>query len=320
MLKARGLSKSFGRFQALKDLNITIEDGMLYGIIGPNGAGKTTLMRILAGLLVPDSGTVEIDGMDAVKHARKLKDVVGYVPDSFGSYDSLTVGEYMDFFAAADGLTGMARRKLCMELLGQVGLDDKTEIPVDTLSRGMQQRLCIARALIRNPRFLIMDEPTSGLDPRTRVEFRQIISEMHEQGKTLLISSHVLTDLSQLCTDLGIIDGGSMLTEGHMDEILRRIESSNPIKIRVLDGVNVTMKLLREDPHVRSVTVDDHILMAGFEGSPADEARLLQKLILAEIPVREFVREPGSLEAYFMQLTTHADERVLLKNDQEPGL
>jgi len=315
MLNIKNVKKTYGKLHALDGLSLTLEDGSLFGLVGPNGAGKTTIIKIIAGLLYEDSGEILVDGVDIRKDKDRARELIGYVPDSFGIYDNLTVIEYMDFFAAAYGITGLTARKRCTDLLGQVGLEDKINFHVDTLSRGMQQRLCLARALIHDPKFLIMDEPTSGLDPRTRFEFKNLIRSLHEQGKTILISSHILTELSQMCTDLGIIESGKLLIEGNMEDIMARVESSNPIRLSVLDGVRDAMAIARRNPNVLTISVSGHTLMLNFDGSREDEAVLLEQLIAAEIPVREFVREPGSLESYFMQITDHTEEKVILQND-----
>ena len=188
MLEIRGLRKKYGNFQALDGLDLEIPKGELFGFVGPNGAGKTTTLKIVAGLLAPDEGEVRIDGVDAVRNNKALREKIGYVPDFFGVYDNLKVSEYMEFFASCYGIEGLMARKRCGLLLEQVKLEDKAEFFVDGLSRGMKQRLCLARALIHEPDLLILDEPASGLDPRTRVEYTTMLKELREQGKTLMVS------------------------------------------------------------------------------------------------------------------------------------
>ena len=188
MLKIEGLKKLYGRTAALDGLTMHVKEGALYGFVGPNGAGKTTTIKILTGLLLPDGGTVTVDGRDAQKEPGKVMEKIGYIPDFFGVYDNLRVSEYMELFAACYGLYGLNARKRAMELLEQAGLGEKEDYYVDGLSRGMKQRLCLARALIHDPAILIMDEPTAGLDPRTRYEFKEILRELKEQGKTVIIS------------------------------------------------------------------------------------------------------------------------------------
>lgn len=312
MLKIEGLKKTYGNYHALDGLDMEVASGALYGFVGPNGAGKTTTIKIMTGLLCPDEGTVEIDGIDALRASAKIKDCIGYVPDYFGMYDNLKVSEYMEFFASCYGLSGLKARKRSRALLDQVGLGNKEEFYVDGLSRGMKQRLCLARALIHDPALLIMDEPTAGLDPRTRLEFRELIRDLKEEGKTILISSHLLTDLSELCTDIGIIDQGRMILHGSIEEIGNRINTSKPVIITVQDGMKLAMRLLKDHPQVQTITVREQEIMVGFTGDAMDESRLLAGLIEAGVAVRGFMREPGNLEAVFMQITNHDEEKVVL--------
>ncbi len=320
MLKTRNLQKKYGNYHALDGLNMEIPDGALFGFVGPNGAGKTTTIKILTGLLRPDGGTVEIEGADALKEPRRMRDMIGYVPDTFGVYDNLKVSEYMDFFASCYGLEGLKARGRCHTLLLQVGLGDKEDFFVDGLSRGMQQRLCLARALIHDPQILIMDEPTAGLDPRTRMEFKEMVKELHEQGKTILISSHLLTDLAEICTDIGIIDAGRMVVCGSMEEILNQLKASKPVIITVDQNREAALKLLKEHPLVKTISVREPEIMVGFTGTKQQESELLAQLVKAGVPVRSFMRERASLEAIFMQLTDHEEERVVLSYEDESGL
>lgn len=315
MLELRNIKKTYGNYHALNGLDLSIPKGSLFGLVGPNGAGKTTAIKIISGLLLPDSGEVVVDGIDALSGRDKVNEIIGYVPDSFGIYDNLTVSEYMEFFAAAYGMEGLKARKRCTNLLGQVGLEDKTDFHVNALSRGMQQRLCQARALIHDPELLIMDEPTSGLDPRTRFEFKELIRDLHDAGKTILVSSHILSELSQICTDIGIMENGSMVLSGGMEDIMTRIESSNPIRIVIMNGVRDTIAILKRNPSVKTISQNGKMFVVNFDGTREDEAALLEQLISADIPVREFVREPGSLESYFMQITDHTEEKVIMEND-----
>ena len=245
MLKIRNLRKAYGGYHALNGLDMEIADGALYGFVGPNGAGKTTAIRIMTGLLRADSGTVEIDGMDAGADPYGLREKIGYVPDSFGVYDNLKVSEYMEFFASCYGMEGFQARKRSSMLLEQVGLGEKADFFVESLSRGMKQRLGLARALLHNPSLLIMDEPTSGLDPRTRIEFRGIARELNEQGKTILISSHLLSELSELCSHIGIIESGKMVISGSMTEIVERIQTSRPVMITIHKNMETALRVLK---------------------------------------------------------------------------
>lgn len=317
MLRIRNLRKLYGNYHALDGLDMDIEDGALYGFVGPNGAGKTTTIKIISGLLLPDSGSVEIDGVDALADPCRLKEKIGYVPDYFGVYDNLKVQEYMEFFASCYGIEGLTARKRAQTLLEQVGLGDKMDFYVDGLSRGMKQRLCVARALLHQPVLLIMDEPAAGLDPRTRLEFRETVRELNQQGMTILLSSHLLTDLTELCTDVGIIDAGKMLLTGSVEEIIDKIHTSKPVIITVYDNLPAALGLLKEHPLVRSISVKDQEILVQFAGSGRQESRLLTQLVEAGVQVRGFMREPGSLEAVFMQLTRDEEERVVLSYDAD---
>ena len=221
MIEAADLTKRFEGITAVDHISAQIREGSVFGLIGTNGAGKSTFLRLVSGILKPDEGSVEICGKDALRFREEAKDQFGYVPDEFGMYDNLKVREYMEFFASCYGLSGLMGRKRCEELLDQVKLSDRADFFVDSLSRGMKQRLCMARALIHDPGLLILDEPTSGMDPRTRMEFKEMLKELCAEGKTILVSSHILSELSQMCTDIGIIDAGKIVLSGNMAEILQ---------------------------------------------------------------------------------------------------
>ncbi len=311
-MKIEGLKRMYGRVAALDGLDMHVRDGALYGFVGPNGAGKTTTIKILTGLLVPDEGKVEIGGEDAVKDPGRMVDKIGYVPDFFGVYDNLKVSEYMELFASCYGLTGLTARKRSMELLGQVGLEEKTDYYVDGLSRGMKQRLCLARALIHDPQLLIMDEPTSGLDPRTRYEFKEILKDLRDQEKTVVISSHLLSELSEICTDIGIVEQGKMVLEGTMDHILNQINVQSPLRISVYQGREQALKILRSHPYVETMTIRHNDIMLNFTGDKEDEAALLQQFIDGGVQLCGFMRERGNLESVFMQITSHEEEGKVL--------
>lgn len=320
MLEIRDLHKAYGKYHALNGLNMTVNDGALYGFVGPNGAGKTTTIKIMSGLLGADSGSVVIGGQDALKDVGSLKGMIGYVPDFFGVYDNLTVSEYMEFFASCYNLDGLVARKRYTALLEQVGLEDRQDFYVDGLSRGMKQRLCLARALIHDPGILILDEPTSGLDPRTRFEFREILQELQGIGKTIFISSHVLSELSELCTDIGILDQGRLVLEGNIQDILSRVNSSNPLVISVYSNREQALAILKSHPCVQTISLRENDICVRFTGDKQDEALLLQQLIDGDVLVSSFVRETGSLESVFMQLTEREEERSVLSYEAESGL
>lgn len=301
MIKVRSLKKTYGRVQALQGLDMDVPAGAVYGFIGQNGAGKTTTLRILAGLLVPDGGTAEVAGLEIGAHPRALREVVGYMPDFFGVYDDLRVGEYLLFYAAAYGIRGPRAFQLRDDLLELVELGEKREAFVDTLSRGMQQRLCLARALIHDPRVLLLDEPASGLDPLARVEMREILKELSKLGKTILISSHILSELADLCTHVGMITEGRLVRQGPLAELL----NGTPVQTIILrchGPAEAAEKLLAGWPGVevlRSLPGQYEFRLAG--GS-AQAAELLKELVLRGVPVTHFAQEEQSLEDTFVQL------------------
>ena len=210
MLYVNNLNKSYGKFQAVGNLTLHIPRGDLFGFVGPNGAGKTTTIRMICGLMLPDGGSISINGVDALARQKEIRKQIGYVPDFFGVYDNLKVREYMDFYGSMYRMSARDIRQVSDDLLELVNLSDKKEAFVDTLSRGMKQRLCVARALIHNPALLILDEPNSGLDPRARVEMKELLLNLKSMGKTIVISSHILSELSEMCNSIGIMNRGSL--------------------------------------------------------------------------------------------------------------
>lgn len=320
MLEIKDLRKKYGNFEALDGLSMEIKRGELFGFVGPNGAGKTTTIKIITGLLKPDSGSIRIDGIDAIKDSKSLKQRIGYVPDFFGVYDNLKVCEYMEFFASCYGIEGLQARKRCALLIEQMKLEDKADFFVDGLSRGMKQRLCLARALIHDPELLILDEPASGLDPRTRVEYTAVLKELREQGKTILVSSHILSELSDLCTSIGIIEQGKMILQGSMEQIFERVNSSNPLLISIFSNKEKAITLLKSHPCVQTISVREDEIMVGFIGDRQDEAMLLQQLIDVGVMISGFMRKKGSLETVFMEITNHDKEKAVLKHEIESGI
>lgn len=308
MLLIKDLYKSYGKFQALSGLNLEIKKGELFGLVGPNGAGKTTSMKIVAGLLKADSGEVFIDGNNALKNYTKLKELVGYMPDFFGVYDNLKVLEYLEFYASAYGIEGKKNRAVCLEMLDLVQLTDKMSDYVDQLSRGMKQKLCLARALIHNPELLILDEPASGLDPNSRFEFKQILKQLKEQEKTIIISSHILTELSEFCTAIGIVDKGKLVLQGDMEEILTSVDNANPLLIKVYKNREEAVSILKQDPLVKKISIEGNTIMVAFMGSREDEANLLKNLIIHDVLVTAFTRERSNLESIFLKITSNEGE------------
>jgi len=261
-------------------------------------------MKIAAGLLKADSGTVSINGYDINKETSKAKHSIGYVPDFFGVYDDLKVTEYMNFYCGIHKIPVDERSKIIDSLVELVNLSDKKEFYVDDLSRGMKQRLCLARALIHNPQFLILDEPASGLDPRSRVEVREILQELRDMGKTVLISSHILSELSELCTKIGIINKGKMVAVGSVEEIQEQMSNFSKIKIKVLGETQTAINTLRDIPSItKIVELNGGIEFSFNKNTKEDKANLLKELISRNIELIHFEETAGNLESIFMHLT-----------------
>ena len=315
MLEIKNIVKSYGRHKALSNLCLKIPAGALYGLVGPNGAGKTTAMKIISGIIYPDSGNIFFNNINIFEDRKALKEIVGYVPDVLGIYDDMTVFEYMLFFAAAYGFTGYVARKKSEILLEQVGMTEKKDFYLNELSRGMQQKLCVARALIHDPELIIMDEPASGLDPRARYELKELLQALNAGRKTVILTSHILSEVSEICTDIGIIDGGKMVISGSVEDILEKVEGANPIKVKVLNNESLALEILKNNENVRILSVDNGYFMVYFEGKKIDEAKLLEELVKNNVLVSEFIREPGSLESFFIKVTNHSNESVIFSNE-----
>ena len=303
MIEIKHLYKRYGRFLALNDFNLNVNEGELFGFVGSNGADKTTTMRICVGLLKADGGEVLIDGEKMLRNHRKLAEKVGYVPDYFGVYKSLTASEYLHFFASAYGIYGSDADRLTDELLDLVNLSHKKDTDVNGLSRGMKQRLCLARGMVHNPDILFLDEPASGLDPKARFELKEILKNLSAMGKTIIISSHILPELAEMCTSVGIIDKGHLVLQGSIEEIHRAAAMSSPLNLVVNEEqIDDVFAILQSNPFVQKVTARGNILQIVFTGSKDDEGRMLASLIQANILVSSFYREEGSLESLFMQI------------------
>ena len=304
MIEVKSFTKRYGDFVAVDDLSFSIGQGEVFGFIGPNGAGKSTTIRFLATLLRPTSGEGWIAGHSVVDDPMAVRKVIGFMPDDFGVYDGMKVWEFLDFFAVAYEIPQAYRRKIIGEVLELLDLTHKRDDYVNGLSKGMKQRLCLAKTLVHDPPVLILDEPASGLDPRARLEMKALLNELRGMGKTILVSSHILSELADFCTSIGIIERGRLLAAGSIQEIQRQLRAHRVLKVRVLDTTtDRALHLLRDDRSVRSVETYDHTLTAEFEGQDEDMARLLGSLISAGIVVHSFAEEPLSLEEAFMMIT-----------------
>lgn len=303
MLEVNNLVKTYGKFTAVNDLSFKIEKGSIFGFVGPNGAGKTTTMKIMAGLMRATRGSITIDGDDITKNPSLLKDKIGYMPDFFGVYDNLKVSEYMDFYAGAYYIPVSERAELIDNLLEIVNLTEKKEFYVDSLSRGMKQRLCLARSLIHDPEILILDEPASGLDPRARVEMKDVLKQLGSMGKTIIISSHILPELAEMCTEIGIIDRGVMQAQGTVLQIMRMLSKKRIVSITPLSGMETLLNLLKESPNVSNIIENEDNVEISFDGEDNEVADLLTKIVKADVPVVAFKEKDGDLEEIFMQIT-----------------
>ncbi len=303
MVCVENLTKRYKGTLAVDKLNMEIPEGEIYGFVGANGAGKTTTMRIIAGLLAPTSGKVYVDGMDVSKEPLEVKKHLGYMPDFFGVYDDLKVTEYMHFYAGLQGIPHGKCKSLIDSLLELVRLANKKDAYVDTLSRGMKQRLCLARSLIHDPKFLILDEPASGLDPRARVEMKEILRELKSLGKTVLISSHILPELSELCTSIGIIDAGKLVASGSVHEVVKKLAHSGKLRIKVIEKEEDAVKILMEMPGIGSISSVSGVIEVDAGGGEEEYAKILKTLVSEGISIISFQPVEGSLESVFMHLT-----------------
>ncbi len=334
MIETINLTKRYGDLVALDNLNLSINEGDCYGFIGPNGAGKTTTIKVLATLLKPSSGQAQIAGFTIGYQNRLIRPVIGYVPDFMGAYEDMVVQEYLEFFAAAYNIHGQQRKKVVNDVLELTDLGYKRTAEVNGLSRGMQQRLSIARVLLHDPKVLLMDEPASGLDPRARIEVRELLKELKRMGKTILISSHILHELAELCNYVGIIERGKLLFSGSVQDVLRKARVGHVVHVGVLDRTQEAAKLLSEMPGVKKVTIvqgdgtagaaghghhdglkihvhlDDNGSASG--GSGASLAVTPHITTVTDIPnilvnkgfrITSFVEEAVNLETAFMRLT-----------------
>ena len=303
MIETKNLTKKYANLTAVDDLNLTIKDGDIFGFIGPNGAGKTTTMRILVTLLEPTRGKASINGLDVRRHGKKVRRLVGYMPDFMGVYDDLKVFEYLEFFAAAFGIERKKRKSIVEGVLELTDLQSKQRATVDSLSRGMQQRLGLARVLIHDPKVLILDEPASGLDPRARIEIRELLRELKRMGKTIMISSHILSELEEICDHVGIIEHGRMVFSGTLEEILPRLGIQSKVRVKVVNSKDKAVELLTALPQIKQVGISgDNIIVTFNEGYDGDGI-IARTLVNADLDIVSIQPERLKLDDAFLQLT-----------------
>lgn len=303
MIELRGFGKDYGDFTAVDKLTLTIEAGEMFGFIGPNGAGKSTTIRFLATLLKASRGEGYVNGCSVNEDPMGVRQNVGYMPDNFGVYDGMKVWEFLDFFAVAYRIKRANRKKVISDVLELLDLAHKRDDFVNGLSRGMKQRLCLAKTLVHDPPVLILDEPASGLDPRARVEVKALLKELRRMGKTILISSHILTELADCCSSIGIIERGELLMHGPINEVYRRIRRNRQVEVRFLESMEAGLSIIRSYPHLRDLRVDDHSATLELETDDAGVAELLRQLVMAKVGLRSYAEKEPTLEDVFMLVT-----------------
>jgi len=303
MIELIDFGKDYGDFRAVEALNLTIGAGEMFGFIGPNGAGKSTTIRFLATLLKASRGEGIVNGHSVTQNPMAVRQSVGYMPDNFGVYDGMKVWEFLDFFAVAYKIGKGKRKQVINDVLELLDLGHKRDDYVNGLSRGMKQRLCMAKTLVHDPPVLILDEPTSGLDPRARIEVKALFKELKRMGKTILISSHILSELADCCTSIGIIERGQLLMHGPIDEVYRRIRGNRTVEVRFVNGMDVGLSVIRSSPYVRNVAVDVASCVLEMEANDEQVNELLQQLVYNKCGVRSFSEKDPSLEDVFMMVT-----------------
>lgn len=303
MIETRKLTKSYGRLIAANEITLKLEEGDVFGFIGPNGSGKTTTMRMIATLLDPDYGECYVCGKSIYTHPQEIRRLVGFMPDFFGVYDDMTVLEYLEFFAATYRINGPGRRKVCEEKLELVDMSFKRDAMVSQLSRGQTQRIGLARTLLHEPQVLLLDEPASGLDPRARIEIRRLLKRLGELDKTIIVSSHILPELADVCTRVGMIEKGNMIVDGYVADVMREARKAILLYVRVTDRQEEAARLIEQHDLVESVTMNGETIITRLVPGVDDYSALPSAIIEAGFKLREFREEDVNLETAFMELT-----------------
>ncbi len=303
MIRLEGVTKYYKTFPAVNNVSLDIARGEVFGFIGPNGAGKTTTIKMLATLMLPSDGRLSIGGYDIVAQPHEVRRIIGYMPDSFGVYEDLLVWEYLDYFASLYKVDPSRRQRAISDVLELTDLAIKRDSQVMSLSRGMKQRLCLAKTLIHDPEVLLLDEPASGLDPHARIEIRELIRELCRMGKTVLVSSHILTELADFCTSIGIIEAGCLLAAGRIDDITHQLAGHVMLEIRVKGDPASAMDALSERGDIERVTCDGRAIRAEYTGDAEDIDELLEYLVRGGIRVLSFTRSEADLEDIFLKVT-----------------
>ncbi len=303
MIETSKLTKRYGDLIAVNNLDLKLSEGDVFGFIGPNGSGKTTTMRMLATLLSPDYGEAYVCGKSIYTHPQEIRRLVGFMPDFFGVYDDMTVIEYLEFFAAAYRINGPGRRKVCEEKLELVDMSFKRDAMVNQLSRGQTQRIGLARVLLHEPQVLLLDEPASGLDPRARIEIRNLLKKLGEMKKTVIVSSHILPELADVCTRVGMIEKGHLIVDGYVDEVMRKARRSILLLIRVKDRTEAAAMLLEQHSGVNSLDIKNGTIFATLNSDVLDYSELPTLLLEHGFKLTLFREEEVNLETAFMELT-----------------
>jgi ABC-2 type transport system ATP-binding protein len=303
MIEITNFGKRYGDFVAVEQLNLKLDAGELFGFIGPNGAGKSTTIRFLATLLKATRGEGTVNGFSVTRDPLNVRRSVGYMPDNFGVYDGMKVWEFLDFFAVAYQVPRAKRKHVIGDVLELLDLTHKRDDFVNGLSRGMKQRLCLAKTLVHDPPVLILDEPSSGLDPRARLEVKALLKELRRMGKTILISSHILSELADCCTSIGIIERGQLLMHGPIDEVYRRIQRNRIIELKILENMDAALSIIRSCPELRDLQPFDHRVTIELEGGDEQVAGLLEQLLAGGVRLRSFAEKDPTLEDVFMLVT-----------------
>jgi ABC-2 type transport system ATP-binding protein len=306
MIELIDFTKRYGDLLAVDHLNLKIEPGESFGFIGPNGAGKSTTIRFLATLLKATGGEGIVNGRSVTREPLEVRRSIGYMPDSFGVYDGMKVWEFLDFFAVAYQIPRSRRKQVIGDVLDLLDLTGKRDDFVNGLSRGMKQRLCLAKTLVHDPPVLILDEPASGLDPRARIEVKALLKELRRMGKTILISSHILTELADCCTSIGIIERGKLLMHGPIEDVYRRIRRNRILVIRFVENLEAGVSILRQTPETRDVAIEDNKVTVELAADDHQVATLMERLVAAGVRMRSFAEKEPTLEDVFMLVTKGA--------------
>jgi ABC-2 type transport system ATP-binding protein len=303
MIELLRFSKCYGQLTAVSELNLKINAGEVFGFIGPNGAGKSTTIRFLATLLKATSGDAIINGHRVRKNPLAVRRNIGFMPDTFGVYSGMSVEDFLGFFAAASRISRQARKPAVDRVLEMVGLSDRRKQKAASLSRGMKQRLCLAKTLVHDPPVLILDEPANGLDPRARIELKKLLGDLRQAGKTILISSHILSELADCCTSVGIIDRGRLLACGSIDQIYQKIRHNRTVAIKFLSNQDIGLKILENRPETRRIQVHDHCATVELAADDGQMADLMEQLLSAGARMYSFAEQDPTLEDVFLTIT-----------------